>query len=272
MDKKPLREKKEGHLSEIKAVIFDGGGTIWDSSEGLYESYLWGFRQVGLTLPLPSRTCHRLRGLRDFNTTLGIAKALLWASTSFRGKENILFLERHKTNEYLTEKIKTLMKENSSFMSLASRLAQLFEEYLYNKVQEETYPLLPYAEEMLEKLHRAGYQLALVSIRPYFSTKRILTHHGLHIYFAHILSTEGLPEGGKGAGAAKEALKRLMIPPSHILWVGDSGADVSCAKKAGMFAVGVLTGLANRQTFLDEGADWILGDLSELADPLGINH
>lgn len=272
MDRKPFREKKEGHHPEIKAVIFDGGGTIWDSSESIYESYLWGFNQLGLTLPLSSRICHHLRGLRNFNTALGIAKALLWASTSLSERESILFLEGSKANEYLREKIENFSRGNVSFPSLASELAQLFDEYLYNNVRDETYPLLPHAAEILEKIHGAGYQLALVTIRRSLSAKRILTHHGLHRYFSYILSTEGFPEGGKDVAAAKEALKCLKVPPSHVLWVGDSGADITCAKKGGMFAVGVLTGLANRQTFLDEGADWILDDLSGLTDLLDIDH
>jgi phosphoglycolate phosphatase-like HAD superfamily hydrolase len=99
-----------------------------------------------------------------------------------------------------------------------------------------------------------------------------LTHHGLHRYFSHILSTEALPEGGKSLDAATEAMERLMLPPIHVLWVGDSGVDISCAKEAGMFAVGVLTGLANRQTLLDEGADWILENLSGLSHLLSIDR
>lgn len=272
MDRKPFREKKGKYPPEIKAVIFDGGGTIWDSSETLFESYRWGFSQLGLNLPLRPRICHHLRGLCDFNTALGIAKALLWASGAVGKGDNLLFLERQKANEYLKDKVENLRKENPSFPSLAKELAQRFDEYLYNNVRDETYPLLPYAIEILGKIQRAGYHLALVSIRRSISTKRILTHLGLYRYFSHILSTEALPEGGKSPRAAKEALKCLMIPPSHVLWVGDSGADISCAKKGGMFAVGVLTGLANRRTFLDEGADWILDDLSGLTDLLDIDH
>ncbi|MFQ5842135.1 MAG: HAD family hydrolase, partial [Thermodesulfobacteriota bacterium] len=237
MDKKPIRKKQKGHPPSIEAAIFDGGGTIWDSSESLYESYLWGFRQLGLTLPLPPRTCHYLRGLRDFNTALGIAKALLWASKFFGGKGSLLFLERANANGYLTEKVEDLNRENSSFLSLAQGLAQLFDEYLYNNVREETYEVLPYATEILEMLHGIGYQLALVTIRRSISAKRILKYHGLYRYFSHILSREDLPAGRKSLDAGREPLKRLMIQPPHVLWVGDSGADVSCAKKAGMLAV-----------------------------------
>lgn len=272
MDRQTLREKEKGYPPEVKAVIFDGGGTIWDSSETLYESYRWGFSQLGLNLPLRPRICHHLRGLRDFNTSLGIAKALLWALEAHSKGDNLLFLERHKANEYLTKEVENFTRENPSFLSVATKLAQFFDEYLYNNVREETYALLPYAAEILEKLHGAGYRLALVTIRRSLSAKRILTYHGLHGYFSHILSAEGLTEGGKDVGAAKEALKRLMIQPPHVLWVGDSGADVSCAKEAGMLVAGVLTGLANRQTLLDEGADWVLENLSGLSGLLGIDH
>jgi len=259
-------------LPEIKAIIFDGGGTIWDSSEGIYESYLWGFGQLGLTLSLAPGICHHLRGLRDFNTALGIARALLWASGALGNRVDLLFLQRPKANEYLREKIEGLEGINPSFAPMATRLAQFLDEYLYKNVRDETYPLLPHAAETLEKIREAGYQLALVTIRRSTSAGGILTHYGLYKHFSHILSTDGLGEGEKTVSAAQEALKRLLVPPSHVLWVGDSGVDMSCAKEAGTFAVGVLSGLANRQTLLDEGADWILDDLSGLGDLLGIDR
>ena len=259
-------------LPDIKAIIFDGGGTIWDSSEGIYESYLWGFRQLRLTLSVAPEICHHLRGLRDFNTALGIARALLWASGALGNRVNLHFLERPKANEYLRSQIESLEGKNSSFTQMATRLVQFLDEYLYKNVRDETYPLLPHAAETLGKIREAGYQLALVTIRRSSSAEGILTHYGLSGHFSYILSTDGLGEGEKTINIAKEASKRLTVPPSHILWVGDSGVDISCAKGAGMLAVGVLTGLANRQTLLDEGADWILDGISGLGGLLGIDR
>jgi len=272
MDKSPLKQEKGRSFREVVGIIFDGGGTIWDSSDGIYGSYRWGFTQLGLSFSLPPQICHRLRGLRDFNTSLGIAKALLWASGALGNKDNLLFLERKKANEYLREKVENLQREKTSFLPLATELTGHFDEYLYKKVRDETYPLLPYAAEIMGKISEAGYQLALVTIRRAGSARGILTHYGLKKYFPHIVSTEGLPEERKTVGIAQEALNRLMMRPSQVLWVGDSGVDMSCAKGAGTFAVGVLTGLANRQTLLDEGADWIADDLRGLADLLGIDH
>lgn len=272
MGKSPLKQERWRSFREVVGIIFDGGGTIWDSSNGIYGSYEWGFRQLGLSFSLPPQICHRLRGLRDFNTSLGIARALLWASGALGNRADLLFLERRKANEYLREKSKNLQRKNSSFLPLATKLSQLFDEYLYKEVRDETYPLLPYAAEILEKIRGAGYHLALVTIRRSGSVDRILSHYGLKGYFPNILSTEGFGEGEKTVSIAKEALKHLMISPSQVLWVGDSGVDMSCAKGAGTFAVGVLTGLANRQTLLDEGADWIVDDLRGLADLLGVDH
>lgn len=262
---------KESHISQIKTLIFDGGGTIWDSSQSIYESYLWGFRQLGLNFALPAEACHHLRGLRDFNTSAGIAKALLWASNSFERGKYPLFLEKPGANSYLKEEIRKYKKENVSFLKLAGRLARLFDDYLYNKIKDTDYTLLPYTAEILKTLHRKNYQIVMLSIRHYVSVKRILRHHKLYIYFSHIFSTESFQEGGKTKEAVKDALETLMQTPENILWIGDSGVDISCAKEAGIFAAGVLTGLANRQTLLDEGADWILNDIGGLKDILKID-
>jgi len=270
MDKKPLKEEKGRSFREVRGILFDGGGTIWDSSDGIYGSYGWGFKQLDLPFSLAPRICHRLRGLRDFNTSLGIAKALLWASGALGNKDNFLFLEREKANDYLREKVENLQREKSSFLPLATELAQHFDEYLYKNVRDETYRLLPYAAEILGKISGAGYRLALVTIRHSSSAQGILTYHGLKGYFSHIVSTEGLPEERKTVSIAQEALNRLTMRPSQVVWVGDSGIDISCAKGAGIFAVGVLTGLANRQTLLDEGADRIVDDLRGLAGLLGL--
>lgn len=255
---------------ELKGILFDGGGTIWDSSTGIYGSYRWGFKQLGLPLSLAPRICHHLRGLRDFNSSMGIAKALLWASGALENKDDLLFLEREKANDYLRNKVENLQRKEPSFLPQASTLAQHFDEYLYTKVRDETYPLLSHAAEILEKISGAGYRLALVTIRRSSSAQGILTYHGLKGYFSHIVSTEGFPEEKKTASITQEALNRLMMKPSQVVWVGDSGIDISCAKGAGIFAVGVLTGLANRQTLLDEGADLIVDDLRGLAGLLGL--
>ncbi len=270
MDKSPLKQEKGRSFREVVGIIFDGGGTIWDSSDGIYGSYGWGFRQLGLSFSLPPQICHRLRGLRDFNASLGIARALLWASGALGNKDDLLFLERKKANQYLREKVENLQREKSSFLPLATELAKHFDEYLYNTVRDETYPLLPHAAEILGKIHGAGYKLALVTIRRFTSAERILIHYGLRGHFSYVLSTEGLGEGRKTVNVAKEASKRLMMRPPQVLWVGDSGIDISCAKGAGISAVGVLTGLANRQTLLDEGADWVVDDLRGLAGLLGL--
>jgi HAD superfamily hydrolase (TIGR01549 family) len=270
MDKKPLKGKKMRSFHELKGILFDGGGTIWDSSNGIYGSYQWGFKQLGLPFSLAPRICHRLRGLRDFNSSLGIAKALLWASGALGNKDDLLFLEREKANDYLRDKLDNLQGKKSSFLPLASALGQHFDEYLYKNVRDETYPLLPYAAEILGKISGAGYRLALVTIRRSGSAQGILTYHGLKEYFSHIVSTEGLPEEKKTVSIAQEALNRLMMRSSQVLWVGDSAIDISCAKGAGILVVGVLTGLANRQTLLDEGADWIVDDLRGLAGLLGL--
>lgn len=63
---------------------------------------------------------------------------------------------------------------------------------------------------------------------------------------------------------ALSLLPGIEVPPERAVMVGDHPMDVQCAKQAGMFAVGVMTGAGSLETLSKEGADLILPDASQL--------
>lgn len=62
------------------------------------------------------------------------------------------------------------------------------------------------------------------------------------------------------------ALLPEKIPPRAALMIGDHPMDVLCARKAGMCAVGVMSGAGTAESLSHEGADFILPDASHLPE------
>ena len=62
------------------------------------------------------------------------------------------------------------------------------------------------------------------------------------------------------------ALLPEKLPPRASLMVGDHPMDVLCARKAGMYAVGVMSGAGTAESLACEGADFILPDASHLPE------
>jgi phosphoglycolate phosphatase-like HAD superfamily hydrolase len=54
------------------------------------------------------------------------------------------------------------------------------------------------------------------------------------------------------------------VPPDRVIVVGDTPADVACARAAGVRAVGVATGPYDTATLAASGAHAVLPDLSDL--------
>lgn len=60
-------------------------------------------------------------------------------------------------------------------------------------------------------------------------------------------------------------LKKMTVKsPAGCLMVGDHIIDIQGGKRMGMKTAGVLTGKATRQDFIEAGADFILGDATEI--------
>lgn len=61
----------------IRAVIFDGGGTIWNSMEILYQHYqiaafYFGFTKKLEEFPYPLQLMNELSSFKSFNSRLGL--------------------------------------------------------------------------------------------------------------------------------------------------------------------------------------------------------
>lgn len=112
--------------------------------------------------------------------------------------------------------------------------------------------------ELLDKLTNLKFKLAVLSNKPHRFTQlvveKLLPHWKFDVVFGQ---RQGVPRKPDPAGAF-EIAEILGIPPKEFLYFGDSGTDMTTAKAAGMFAVGVLWGFRTADELLESGADLLI--------------
>ena len=257
----------------LKAVIFDGGGTIWDSMSVLYDSYIWAFEQLGLCkrneFPYTMKECNALSSLKDFNTEHGKARGFLAVFLSGKSMQSIM--EKENPNAELNRLVEEMRAKHEDFDSKAEKLGKLLTTYLYEIFDDTKYPLCKNAKPTLEKLKERSLKIALVSNRRKKSTLRILENHNIHELFDVIITWEDQKNPKPHPEGVMKAMQLFHVQPENCVFVGDSAVDIISAREAGVRCVGVLTGMATREILEKMGADHIINDLSELFEVLNIH-
>ncbi|HHY41244.1 MAG TPA: HAD family hydrolase [Thermoanaerobacterales bacterium] len=112
--------------------------------------------------------------------------------------------------------------------------------------------------ELLNKFISLKFKLAVLSNKPHEFTqlivKKLLPQWKFDVVFGE---RQGIPRKPDPAGAL-EIAQIFGVPPKEFLYFGDSGTDMTTAKAAGMFAVGVLWGFRTADELLESGADILI--------------
>ncbi|MCL0061042.1 HAD family hydrolase [Dehalococcoidia bacterium] len=108
--------------------------------------------------------------------------------------------------------------------------------------------------EMLDALAVRHLKMAVLSNKPDDFTKKCVVELLPKWTFEIVLGLHsGIPPKPDPTGAHQVA-DYLSIPPSQILYVGDSAIDMKTAIAAGMYPLGVLWGFRSREELEDNGA------------------
>jgi phosphoglycolate phosphatase len=94
---------------------------------------------------------------------------------------------------------------------------------------------------------------------------------GVHSFFKLILGYNSGYGYKPNPGMCLAFCSKLKIPSNQVLMVGDSVHDMEAGNSAGMITIGVLTGLADKDT-LAPLADVILPDISFLPEWIAVNY
>ncbi|MBW2603408.1 MAG: HAD family hydrolase [Deltaproteobacteria bacterium] len=137
-------------------------------------------------------------------------------------------------------------------------LEEYIEDYNNNyNVKSELYFAIP---NLLDTLKAKGLKLGILSNKPDSITKNcvetFLSKWDFDVVFGQ---RDSVPPKPNPQGAL-EVAKKMSIPPSCFLYLGDTAVDMKTAVSAGMFPVGVLWGFRSRKELRENGAGAVIDE------------
>lgn len=140
--------------------------------------------------------------------------------------------------------------------------------YFRDMMQREgiqLYEPYPGIAELLERLHKAGKTLAVVTSKIDHIAKETLTKTGLIQYFDVVSAQQLNVVVDKEVILAKALADLGVNSASSIVMIGDRKHDVEAAKAHDLDSIGVLWGYGDLQELQNEGATHIVEDTTELS-------
>ena len=122
--------------------------------------------------------------------------------------------------------------------------------------------LLDGAKETLDLLIEGGYKAALYTLKMRNHALKVLNHFSLKV--DGILSGEEIGADKSSGKGLRGLLHVLDCRAARSVIVGDQWTDISAGKKAGMKAIGVLSGMGNFEELHRFEPDYLIGSVSDL--------
>ncbi|RAV02761.1 pyrophosphatase PpaX [Paenibacillus sp. YN15] len=128
----------------------------------------------------------------------------------------------------------------------------------------------PHVGEVLEKLHRAGLRLGVVTSKIRKTSLMGLERFGLTPYLDAIITVEDVTEPKPHGEGILKAAAILGVKPEETLMVGDSQYDILAAKHAGTRVAGVAWTAKGEDYLSGLGPDYMIRDMRELLEICGV--
>ena len=128
-------------------------------------------------------------------------------------------------------------------------------------------PLYPGAAELLDRLKREGWRIAMATGKSRRGVDSVMALHG----WADVFDSTHCADDGPGKpnpAMLLEAMAALQAEPACTVMVGDTAHDIGMARAAGVRAVGVTWGFHTREEIEASGADVVVETFAELARDL----
>ena len=225
----------------FKGIIFDKDGTLFD-----FQS-TWAPWMANLLKVLcgENKECIRQKGYSlgfDFDNRSFLAESLFIAGTPDQFFDQL----QHQFQEWSEKDLKKVFAKTTEATE-----------------QIEVVSLVP----VLAKLKKEEYVLGLATNDDEEDAKRHLSGKGVLKYFDFLA---GFNSGYRAKPDPEMLLAfciKTQLLPQETVMVGDSASDLIAGKRAGMYTVGVLSGVA-KSKILTQYANLIIKNIGELQEGL----
>jgi phosphoglycolate phosphatase-like HAD superfamily hydrolase len=222
----------------IRRLFTDFDGPIMDVSERYYQVYLLCLDQI----KLPGQPVHTL------------SKADFWACKRSQIPETEIAIKSGLTEYTQPER----------FAKLRRNTVHTQPYFQYDQINQV-------AIASLEKAQAAGLELAVMTMRRVRELEPVIEAHNLGRFFPpqrrfclgnNYVKTQDVHDKHK---LMTNALQTL--PAAEAQWmVGDTEADILAGKNHGIFSIGVLSGIRNRERLELNQPDHIVNNLAEAVE------
>lgn len=146
------------------------------------------------------------------------------------------------------------------------RSAEIMELFLKHYAEHllDTTALYPQVRETLD--YFKNKKRAVVTNKLHRLTVPILRGLGIEGCFDAVLGGDSAAEKKPDPSALLQLLASFGIEPARALIVGDGDADIEAGRRAGVHTCGVTYGLGKKEELVAAGPDYLIDDLSELAN------
>ena len=124
--------------------------------------------------------------------------------------------------------------------------------------------LLSGAVETLKALKRMGLKIGLCTINSEKSASYILQRFKIAEFFDVVAPRNVVGQVKPNPEHLQVVLKALGVAPEESVVVGDSSADMQCAKELRAIAVGLPLGISTVQQLMNQGANYIITSITDL--------
>ncbi len=165
--------------------------------------------------------------------------------------------------EIIDEVYPVIWKKNAlSAKEFYEKAHQILHEVEMNAAKEGR--LIPGAEETLNTLRQTGKRVGIITRNCGEAVRKVFPAIDDHCdAFISRDAVENVKPHPDHLNAMLEALK---VSGKDSVMVGDHLIDIQAGKRVGMMTIGVLTGRIKREEFEEEGADYVLRDVTEVCE------
>lgn len=203
--------------------------------------------------------------LASFNLDYKTLRAEVKNHLQKRGVPESVLSQRESIFEMLKKAeiyFKNASKSNEVFVEVQKESLAIAEKFEFEAASSTS--LIPGALETLKSLKRMNIKIGLCTINSQKAASFILQRFQIAEFFDAVVTRDKVKYVKPNPEHFETALTMLGVRPESALVVGDSSIDMQSAKELRAIAVGIPTGMATLEQLTQNGANFIITQISDL--------